>query len=115
MKTFLLMISTCFLFLVACGEDNKKSVKLEDGEAYLTYSIANSYGWSSVEPLSSNGAGECSLSGGKIIYTKKDEGFSNADFCYEAGTTPDCSHELYYIDFSVTSPELVADYYQCAT
>lgn len=109
MKILLLIIS--ILFLSACGEDNKSSAKLEDGEAYLTYSTANTHAWTEIGPLSSNGAGECSISGGNVIYTKKDADFSGEDRCYEA--IPHCSVPSYSIDFSVPNPELAAINPQC--
>jgi hypothetical protein len=99
------------LLTVACK--GKNSVKVAEGEIYLTYSTENTLSWTSgnVEKESFEGAGECSLSGSDIVYTKTDKDFNGVDYCVKAGeeTPPNyCEVESYQIDFSEEVVELVA-------
>ena len=105
------------LLTVACK--GKNSVKVAEGEIYLTYSTENTLSWTSenVKKESYEGAGECSLSGSDIVYTKTDKDFNGVDYCVNAEEVnlPDyCNPESYRIDFSEEVVELVAMLPMCA-
>lgn len=93
---------TILLLTVACKD--KSSVRVADGEIYLTYSADNSHSWSigDIETVSLEGAGRCSISGSKVIYTKTDLDFNGEDFCMKIGETDPlaCDTDSYRIDFS---------------
>ena len=96
------------LLTVACK--GKNSVKVAEGEIYLTYSTNNSHGWTAgeIEKVSLEGAGECSLSGSEIVYTKTDLDYSGVDYCMKVGETNPlaCNTDYYRIDFSGLLAEL---------
>ena len=96
------------LLTVACKD--KSSVKVADGEIYLTYSTDNSHSWlvGEIETVSLEGAGRCSISGSKVVYTKTDLDFSGEDFCMKTGETNPfvCDSYSYKIDFSNFPSEL---------
>lgn len=108
MRIFLCL--TLLLLTVACK--GKNSVKVAEGEIYLTYSTENTHNWTAgeIEPVSLEGAGECSLSGSDIVYTKTDKDFYGVDHCVKAGEVNPpsvCGDESYLIDFSEEVVELV--------
>lgn len=110
MKLYPLFMSLLLIFIASCS-DSKTSIKISDGEALLTYFISNSYGWTSIDSISKEGAGECKIKSGNIIYIKTDTNFSGGDFCTWVGDDPSssgCVERYYYIDFSDSSPQLSA-------
>lgn len=106
MKIFLCL--AILLLTVACKD--KSSVRVAGGEIYLTYSTDNSHSWTigEIEPVSLEGAGRCSISGSKVVYTKTDLDFSGVDYCMKVGETNPmtCNTYSYRIDFSILLAEL---------